>query len=104
MWHQVMDNPESYKETSCTGMFTFALATGVDQGWLEGEQYEKAAYCGWSALANYIVPPGRIAEVCVGTNAEDNKEHYLNRPRGSGDYHGQAGFLWATTAIIRMQR
>ena len=28
MWHQLIDDPQSWPETSCTGMFTFAMATG----------------------------------------------------------------------------
>ena len=29
MWRQLVDDPKSWTETSCTGMFTFALVTGV---------------------------------------------------------------------------
>ncbi len=35
MWHQLIDDPESWPETSCTGMFTYAMITGVQQGWLD---------------------------------------------------------------------
>jgi rhamnogalacturonyl hydrolase YesR len=35
VWHQLLDHPESYPETSCTGMFTFAMITGVKNGWLD---------------------------------------------------------------------
>ena len=32
MWHQVLDHPESYEETSCTAMFILAIARGVRNG------------------------------------------------------------------------
>jgi rhamnogalacturonyl hydrolase YesR len=34
MWRQLADDPESWKETSSTGMFAFAMITGVK--WLAG--------------------------------------------------------------------
>ncbi len=35
MWHQVLDRPDSYLETSCTAMFSYAMAKGVNHGWLD---------------------------------------------------------------------
>ncbi len=35
MWRQLIDDPNSWKETSCTGMFTCAFITGVKEGWLD---------------------------------------------------------------------
>lgn len=102
-WHQLLDAPESYLETSCTGMFVFALATGAREGWL-GPEGRTAAEKGWTALTGYLGEDGRLREVCVGTNAVNRREHYLNRPRSTGDLHGQAGFLWAASAVIRMEK
>ena len=33
-WHQLLDRPDSYLETSATAMYTFAIARGVNRGWL----------------------------------------------------------------------
>ena len=41
MWHQLIDHPEAWPETSCTGMFAFAMITGVKNG----------------ALARRLAPP-----------------------------------------------
>ncbi|WP_217620905.1 glycoside hydrolase family 88 protein, partial [Bacillus sp. GbtcB13] len=29
LWHQVLTDPESYEETSCTAMFVYALSRGI---------------------------------------------------------------------------
>ena len=34
MWRQLIDHPEAWPETSSTGMFTFAMISGVKNGWL----------------------------------------------------------------------
>src|SRR5215472_13940596 len=41
MWKQLIDHPESWPETSYTGMFTFAMITGVKKGWLDHRPYAR---------------------------------------------------------------
>jgi rhamnogalacturonyl hydrolase YesR len=103
MWRQLIDDPESWPETSGTGMFTFAMVTGVNEGWLDTAEYGPAARKAWLALGTYVDPEGNIREVCVGTNKGFSREYYLDRPRAVGDLHGQAAFLWVATALLRAQ-
>ena len=104
MWHQLLDDPESFAETSCTGMFLFALATGLKHHWLPWDEYVGKVQQGWNALAGYVNEKGKVRNVCVGTNAKKNKRHYLTRPRSTGNFHGQAAVLWAATAMVQLQQ
>ena len=104
MWHQLLDDPESYPETSCTGMFLYGLASGIDNDWLPYDKYAPNVEKAWNALAGYVNEKGAVENVCVGTNAKDNKKHYLTRPKKTGNFHGQAAVLWAATAMIRLQK
>jgi rhamnogalacturonyl hydrolase YesR len=110
MWHQLIDDPTSWPETSCTGMFTFAFITGVKNGWLDENTYGPAARKAWLALTTYLEPNGDIREVCEGTNKhnpkdpkqpKDGRAYYLARKRNVGDMHGQAPMLWCATALER---
>ncbi|HEU4484714.1 MAG TPA: glycoside hydrolase family 88 protein [Povalibacter sp.] len=101
MWRQLIDHPESWPESSSTGMFTFAFVTGVKQGWLDAATYGPAARKAWLALTGYIDASGDVAEVCVGTGAGDSVQYYLDRPRSRGDLHGQAPILWSASALLR---
>ena len=103
MWHQLLDDPTSYPESSCTGMFLYGLASGIDNGWLSSDKYSTNLEKAWNALASYVNEKGEVRNVCVGTNAKDNKKHYLTRPKSTGNFHGQAAVLWAATAMIRLQ-
>jgi unsaturated rhamnogalacturonyl hydrolase len=103
MWHQLLDDPASFAESSCTGMFLYAMATGLLKGWLPRDQYALPVVKGWEALAVYVNEKGAVREVCVGTNAKNRKKHYLTRPRHTGNFHGQAAVLWAATAMARLQ-
>jgi unsaturated rhamnogalacturonyl hydrolase len=111
MWHQLIDKPESWAESSCTGMFTFAFVTGVKSGWLDEKTYAPAARKAWIALVGCLDDKAEVREVCIGTNkshqetkSDDLKvqyDFYLARPRKTGDLHGQAPILWTAAAFLR---
>ena len=101
MWRQLIDNPDSWPETSCSAMFTFALITGVKNGWLDEERYGSAARKGWLAVVRYIDENADVHEVCEGTGKKNDLQYYLDRKRNIGDMHGQAPILWCATALLR---
>lgn len=101
MWRQLIDHPESWQESSCTAMFTFAMITGVKNGWLEKKAYAKAARKGWLALTTYLDANADLRNVCEGTNKKNELAYYLNRGRNTGDLHGQAPLLWCASALLR---
>ncbi len=35
MWRELIDHEEAWPETSSTGMFAFAMITGIKSGWLD---------------------------------------------------------------------
>lgn len=101
LWRQLIDHHESWHETSGTGMFTFAMITGVKNGWLDEKTYGPAARRGWLGLVKYLNPDANIREVCAGTNKKNDLQYYLDRPRNVGDLHGQAPVLWCASALLR---
>lgn len=101
MWRQLIDKPGSWPESSGTAMFTFAMVTGVKNGWLDEESYGPAARKAWLALVGYLDEDANLREVCVGTNKGFEEKFYLDRPRTAGDLHGQAPMLWTASALLR---
>ena len=101
MWRQLIDHDEAWAESSGTGMFTFAMITGVKLGILDGPTYGPAARKAWLAVIGYIDQNGEVTQVCAGTNKLNSLDYYLGRPRMTGDYHGQAPILWSVDALLR---
>lgn len=101
LWRQIIDDKEAWKETSGTAMFTYALITGVKNGWLDSKIYGAAARKGWLGLISYINTNDELTEVCEGTNIKNDRNHYMQRKRIVGDLHGQAPVLWCATALLR---
>jgi|SRR5438128_555307 len=101
MWRQLIDHPESWPESSCTAMFTFAMITGAKNGWLDKKKYARAARNGWLGLVSYLDENADLKNVCEGTNKKNDLSYYLNRGRNTGDLHGQAPLLWCASALLR---
>ena len=101
MWRQLIDDDAAWEETSGSGMFTFALITGVKNGWLPAATYGPAARKAWIALIGFLDQNDNMTSVCEGTGKKDDKEYYLERKRRTGDFHGQAPVLWAAAALLR---
>ena len=101
MWRQLLDHPESWVETSGTGMFTFAMVTGVKQGWLPKKTYGPAARKAWLGLVQRIDKDANVTDVCEGTNKGFSVKYYMNRQRKTGDLHGQAAAWWSAMALLR---
>lgn len=101
VWRQLIVDPASWPETSCSGMFAYAMITGVKNGWLDKATYGPAARKAWLGLISYLNPKGEITNVCEGTNKKNNRQYYLDRKQNTGDLHGQAPVLWCATALLQ---
>jgi rhamnogalacturonyl hydrolase YesR len=110
LWRQLIDVPEAWPETSSTGMFAFAMITGVKNGWLDAATYGPAARKAWLGLVKQLDADANVANVCEGTNKafmvvgadhDAQLKYYLARRRRTGDLHGQAPILWSASALMQ---
>lgn len=103
MWHQLVDKNDSYPETSCTAMFTYGVAKGVNEGWLDG-RYATIALKGWEGIKSMITPDGQVGGICVGTGIQDDLGYYYRRPVEMNDNHGLGALIMAGTEVLRMKQ
>ncbi|HKI70715.1 MAG TPA: glycoside hydrolase family 88 protein, partial [Verrucomicrobiae bacterium] len=101
LWRQLIDHPEAWPETSSTGMFAFAMVTGVKHGWLDAKTYGPAARKAWLGLVSHLDKNANVNDVCEGTNKGHTVQYYLDRKRNVGDLHGEAPILWTASALMR---
>ena len=102
MWHQLLDKPDSYLESSVTAMFVYTIAKAVNEGWIN-PRYITVAQFGWNALSKKVTPDGQIPDICIGTSIEEDIQYYYNRPKETNDTHGLGAFLMAGVEIIRAE-
>ena len=100
LWNQLITEPDFWTETSGSAMFAYAMIVGVNNGWLNKEEYAPVARRAWLGLSNYINDKNDLTEVCVGTGKKNSKQYYMDRPRIAGDFHGQAPIIWCAYALL----
>ncbi len=100
MWHQVLDRPDSYPESSVTAMFVYTIAKAVNEGWID-KRFITIAQNGWDALAKKVTADGQVPDICIGTSIEEDIRYYYTRPTALNDTHGLGAFLMAGAEIVR---
>lgn len=109
-WHQLMDMPSTYLETSATAMVVTALAKGVTHGWFSAhriDEYVTSVKLGWGGLLKTVnIFDGTVTGVCQGTGIMPNSSDYAARPHKFADSApGGVGFvLIAAAAVAEMER
>ena len=99
MWHQVLDKPDSYLESSATAMFVYTVAHAVNKGWIN-RSYITIAQNGWEGLGRKVTADGQVQDICIGTNIAEDIRFYYTRPRETNDTHGLGAFLLAGTEMV----
>jgi len=99
MWHQVINDEESFSEASCTAMFGCAFLRGIKNGWLCGEEYVACALKAWRALTKYCIDcDGNIYGICKGSGFSFREGYYKNElPWVFNDTHGMGIILLFAT-------
>ena len=104
LWHQLLDRRESYEETSASAMFVFALARGINRGWLDARAFGPAVAIGWNAVANKVNARGQVENVCVGTGVGWEPMFYMYRPTHLLAAHGYGPVLLAGAEMIELRK
>ena len=104
MWHQVVDEPGSYRELTVTSMTLVAMARGVRLGWLD-DSYRSVIDRAWRGIATHIAEDGTIVDASTSTGAGETKQYYLDRTAMVGaDERGGAMALWAAVEMDKLSR
>mgnify|MGYP001627820974 CR=1 FL=1 len=101
-WHQVLDDPESYLETSATAMFVRAFAAGINEGWLSREEFEESTILGWNSLIKQMDENGDIIGIVRGTPIMFSDQEYQNWGTRRNDPRGLGALLYAAIEMDRL--
>lgn len=98
-WHQVLDNPSTYLETSATAMFLRAFAVGIVEGWLDEAQYKEPLERGWAALTKQINEKGDVVGIVRGTPIMFSDQEYADWGDRRNDPRGLGALIYAAVAM-----
>ena len=101
-WHQLLDRPDSYLETSATAIFTYCIAHAINKGWVNPQAYGPVATLGWNAVSTMINEKGQVEGTCVGTGMGFDPAFYYYRPVNEFAAHGYGPAIWAGAEMITL--
>ena len=102
LWHQVLDLPDSFEETSCTAMFMIGIVRGIRMGVLD-ESYVPHLKKAWSGLQTRISGDGIVKDICRGTEMSDDLGYYFKRERFDNDPRGLGAVITACTEMMQFE-
>ena len=94
-WPNVLDHPDSRPEVSGTAIFTMTIARGINEGWLDAEEFAHVAINGWQAIESATEEDGTVHHICEGTMCSEDVNFYRDRPFYDNDTHGLFAVLFA---------
>lgn len=100
LWHTLLDDPESYLETSGSAGIIAGMYTGLNKGYIEEEKYLTICEESIAALTKTIESDGTVQGVSAGTCISNNREDYKNiiiKPMA----YGQAMMLCALVQTLK---
>ncbi|WP_304064412.1 glycoside hydrolase family 88/105 protein [Pedobacter glucosidilyticus] len=103
LWHQVINVKESFTESSCSGMFTYCILKGVNEGWLD-QSYKQTGIKGWEGLQTKLTKDFKIKDTCPPTDMSEDVQYYLNRSRITHDQHAIGPFLLAGAELLKLNK
>lgn len=101
-WHQLLDRPDTYLETSCTAIYCYCIAHAINKGWLDAEQYGAQAILAWNYVNAHVNAQGQVEGTCVGTGLAFDPAFYAYRPVNNFAAHGYGPTLWAGAEIYQL--
>lgn len=104
LWHQLLDRKDSYLETSASAMFVYALARGINRGWLDPLAYGPPVSLGWNAVAQQVNASGQVENTCVGTGMAFDPMFYYFRPVSPFAAHGYGPVLLAGAEMLSLRQ
>lgn len=101
-WHQLLDRPDSYLETSATAIYTYAIAKGINRGWLNAKAYAPMCLLAWNAVTTKVNAQGQVEGTCVGTGMGFDPAFYYYRPVNVYAAHGYGPVILAGAELANL--
>ena len=101
LWHQVLDRPESYEETSCTAMYIIGMARGLRLGILD-TSFVIPVQKAWLGLQSRISKDGIVKDICRGTEMSEDPDYYFKRERFDNDPRGLGAVITACVEVMML--
>ena len=85
-------------------MYVYAIARGINRGWLDPLAYGPLVFTGWNAVAKQVNAQGQVENTCVGTGMGFDPAFYYYRPVSVHAAHGYGPVLLAGAEVLVLRQ
>lgn len=116
LWWQVLDQggrEKNYLEATAASMFVYAMAKGVNEGYLDHERYEKPIEYGYSGIIHRLMKRSERGEISLtsccsvaglGYGRDGSYDYYMREPVIYNDLKGVGPFILAGIEMQKLHK
>ena len=106
LWHQILDEPVTYLESSATAMFICAFSRGLRNGWYDVavlDEVRSAVERAWKGLCEQAIDrDGNLYGVCRGSGFSFSRAYYRTLMWNFNDTHGIGIVMLAGVEYLKL--
>ncbi|MHC5215076.1 beta-galactosidase BglB [Enterococcus sp. LJL128] len=99
LWHTLLNDPDSYLESSATAGFAYGILKAVHKRYISSD-YEAVAYKAMAGLLEEIDEKGEVQHVSIGTGMGDDLDFYRNIGMTAMPYGQSLTILCLTELLV----
>lgn len=100
LWHQVLNRPDSYLETSGSAMFAIGISRAIRKKWLP-LSYSVSLLKAWDGIVKQVDKDGNVSGICCGTDMSNDVNYYMKQQTVINDPRGMGAFLTLSTEMFQ---
>ena len=103
LWRHLVNQPDSFEETSGSIFIVYAFAKGLNQGWLP-ERYRDVAMAGWRGMMSKKAEDGSIEGNTGSVRTSPSPAYYLNNSTKKTDAYVSGPLFMAGTEMLKLYK
>ncbi len=103
LWRHLVNRESSFEETSGSTYIVYAVAKGINEGFL-GSEYRDVAMAGWQGIISMQGADGKIRNVTSGVSGSTSPTYYHNNSIEESDAHLYGPLFLAGAEMIKLYK
>ena len=101
LWRHLVNRSDCFEETSGSTYMVYAIAKGVNDGYLARE-YSDVAIAGWQGILSMQGADGKIRNVTSQVSGSTSPSYYYNNPVNESDNHLYGALFLAGVEMMKL--
>ena len=102
LWRHLVNRTDCFEETSGSTYIVYAIAKGINDGFL-AKEYRDVAIAGWQGILSMQGPDGKIRNVTSQVSGSTSPSYYYKNPIDESDNHLYGALFLAGVEMMKLE-